>query len=60
MSESITITTSTPGYFCDGIQLRPRKLVPKFLGDFVLWLFFHRLDTSTRVVLSGFTEGGQQ
>ena len=52
----VTVTTTSGSYLCEGMQLRPRKLVPKWFGDLVLWLFFHRIDTATRVTLSGFSE----
>lgn len=52
--DKVTVTVSNGDWFCDGIQLRPRKLVPDWLGDCVLWLFFHRTDTRTRFTLSGF------
>ena len=52
----ITITTANGNYLCQGIQLRPRKFVPKRLGDFILWLFFHRTDTETTVTLTGFSQ----
>lgn len=47
-----TLTISNGHYLVKGIQLKPRSLVPKRLGDFVLWLFFHQLDTKTEVVIS--------
>ena len=53
---NITITATNGHYICQGIQLRPRKFVPKRLGDFILWLFFHRTDTATTVTLTGFSE----
>jgi hypothetical protein len=56
MSENVTITPVNGNWLCDGIQLRPRKFVPRWFGDLLLWIFFHRLDTSTQVILSGFTE----
>jgi len=49
----ITITTANGNYLCQGIQLRPRKFISKRLGDFILWLFFHRTDTATTVTLTG-------
>ena len=52
----MTITVSGFGngnYLVKGIQLRNRKLVPTWIGDFLLWVFFHRTDTSTSVTLSG-------
>ena len=52
MSE-VTITTTNASYICLGIQLKPRKLVPVWIGDFILWLFFHRTDTATQVTLTG-------
>lgn len=56
MTEAPAILTVANGnYLVQGIQLRNRKLIPKWLGDFVLWLFFHRLDTATKVTLSGFS-----
>jgi hypothetical protein len=53
----VTITTSSGQHMLlQGIQLRERKLVPKQLGRLVLWLFFHRTDSSTQVTLSGFSQ----
>ena len=49
----VTITTANGNYLCQGIQLKPRKLVPRRLGDFILWLFFHRTDTTTQITISG-------
>ena len=51
--EQLTVTTVNGNWLCDGIQLKPRKLVPKKFGDFILWVFFHRTDTSTQVTISG-------
>jgi hypothetical protein len=39
----------------EGIQLKARKLVPEWLGNFILCLFFHRTNTSTQVTLTGFS-----
>ena len=55
-AEQLTITTANGNWLCQGIQLRERLLVPRWLGRFILWLFFHRTDTATQVTLSGFTE----
>jgi hypothetical protein len=46
----ITVTSGT--YIVQGIQLRNRFLIPLWLGDLILWLFFHRLDTKTTVVIT--------
>lgn len=54
----VTVTVVNGHYLVEGIQLRPRFLIPKRLGDFILWLLFHRVDTRTEVVLSGLTDGG--
>jgi len=48
-----TIAVSNGTYLVEGIQLRPRKFVPKRFGDFILWLFFHRLDTQQTLVIKG-------
>jgi hypothetical protein len=50
----VTILSVSNGIFLvPGIQLRARKLVPQWLGDFILWLFFHRLDTYNKIEISG-------
>jgi hypothetical protein len=48
-----TVTVSNGMYLVEGIQLRNRALVPKWLGDAILWAFFHRRDTSTQVTITG-------
>lgn len=58
MSENVTLTVSNGDYLVDGIQLRERKLVPRWLGNLILWLFFHRTDTRTSITISGLTTGG--
>ena len=47
-----TLTVVNGQYLVEGIQLRPRFLVPAWFGNCVLWLFFHRLDTKTEVVIT--------
>lgn len=47
-----SVTVQNGNYLVQGIQLRERKLVPKWLGRFITWIFFHRLDTQTQVTIS--------
>ena len=47
------LTVTNGQYLVQGIQLRTRALVPEWLGNSILWLFFHRLDTSTQITISG-------
>lgn len=56
--EDVTITVSQPSYLVQGIQLKERYLVPKWLGNLILWLFFHRQDTATQITLTDWTRGG--
>jgi len=51
--EETTIAVSNGAYLVEGIQLRPRKFIPQRIGDLILWLFFHRLDTRQTVVIKG-------
>ena len=37
----------------EGIQLRERLLVPKWLGRLIIWMFFHRVDTCTQIEITG-------
>jgi hypothetical protein len=50
-----TLTSSSTVWMLEGIQLKARKLVPEWLGNFILCLFFHRTNTSTQVTLTGFS-----
>ena len=52
-----TLNVTNGNYLVQGIQLRRRKFVPSWLGDFVLWLFFHRQDTQTEITISGLRDG---
>ena len=47
------MSVSNGSYLLLGMQLEPRKFVPRWFGDFVIWLFFHRLDTETEIEISG-------
>jgi hypothetical protein len=57
--EEITLTVPNGNYLLQGIQLRNRTLVPKWLGDLILWVFFHRLDTQNTITISGFANWGR-
>jgi len=48
-----TIGVTNGQYLVPGIQLRRRWLVPKWLGDFVLFLFFHREDSTNSITIMG-------
>jgi hypothetical protein len=52
---AVRITTSNGNWLVKGIQMRNRRFIPKFLGDFIFWLFFVRTDTYREITLSGFT-----
>jgi hypothetical protein len=56
VGDEITLTVPNGNYLLTGIQLRNRKLVPKWLGRVILWMFFHRLDSSTTITISGFAK----
>lgn len=51
-----TVSVTNGSYLLKGIQVEPRKFIPCFLGNFVLWLFFRRLDTLTRISIEGLSE----
>jgi len=53
-----TVAVTNGLYLVEGIQLRERKFTPRWFGRFVIWLFFHRLDTSTQIRISGVSSGG--
>jgi hypothetical protein len=55
-TDEITLTVPNGQYLLQGIQLRNRKLVPKWLGNLILWMFFHRLDSQTTITISGFAK----
>ena len=56
---TVSVNTANGRWLVQGIQLKNRRFVPKWLGDLVLWAFFHRTDTKTSVTLSGFSGGKQ-
>lgn len=57
MITHITAATTNGVWLVDGVQLTPRKFVHRRIGDFILWLFFHRTNTRNTVKLSGFLGG---
>ena len=54
--QDITVTTANGDWLCQGIQLEPRKFVPRWFGNFILWLLFHRTDSVTKLTLSRFVQ----
>jgi len=54
LADNVTVSALDGTYLVEGIQLKRRKLVPRWLGDFILWTFFHRLDTVRYVTIKGF------
>jgi len=51
-----TLTVTNGSYLVEGIQLTPRRFIAKRVGDFILWLFFHRLDSTTTIKITGLAE----
>lgn len=53
MVNDITMRAENGDYLVLGIQLKPRALCPRWLGNLILWMFFHRTDTSTHINITG-------
>jgi hypothetical protein len=55
-SPKVTIGVTNGHFLVPGIQLRRRRLVPKWFGDFVLWVFFHREDSKNSITIMGLSK----
>lgn len=57
MTDNVTLAVANGNYLLQGIQLKRRSLVPTWLGNLLLWAFFHRTDTVTEISITGLSTG---
>lgn len=57
MTDNVTFAVADGNYLVQGVQLRRRLLVPTWLGNLLLWAFFHRTDTATEITVTGLSTG---